>query len=486
MAGAGLVGEPAPVDDPGKQAHVVARVAAACRRLREAPADEACSAKLRRLVLCEGLPRWSPACAPSLGLRAEVWSLLLGAPRPAESEAEFARLAELGPCPGAELIPTDVPRTLRTARSFAKLVPDDSLRRVLQASAHDHRELAEALAQLGPGAADGRVGTGANLTVYAQGLNRVAGILLLVMPEAAAFGCLRALRRRLLPATWSRPRLEGVVEACECVRMAVSALDPSLHDALDASMSAGESWPRFWAWSRLCALHAIPTSDADLAEIVALWDGFFALGGHAPALLCVADLLPLSATIIHAAAPLLRQPLPEQAPPPAPAAIPRTSSTGAATVGAPSIPNLAGGPAMVARGGSAALTWAPPRASPESRARAEVHRALMMPSTGGLNAREQLDALTAVATALPDKEMAELLDVCAGTDRVWADVEAAEALIRRRVAACDALRADPGTAAGGYAADVEGPDPTSGSGAPAMLERRRERAVPAAPPASSP
>ena len=300
---------------------------------------------------------------------------MLGARIGADSDLEYRRFVLLGDCPGAEVAAKDAPRTLRGAKCFPALVSDDAVQRLLHASAHDHLEL---VATLEAAAADtgGRILTGKDTVVYAQGMNRVAGVLLLVMTEVEAFECLRAVRRRLLPAWWTATGLPAVSEACACVRRAVSVLDPTLFDALEAATSGGEDWAGMFCWPRLTSLYALPRSDDDLAEVVSLWDGIFALGGHALVLLCAADLLGLGDRVLAHAGPL--------------------------------------------------LAAEPPRPGAAAKAKRAVLGCLQ-PDSAPLSAREQLDSATSIVASLPQAELAQVLEVCAGSERLRAAVAEAEA-----------------------------------------------------------
>lgn len=385
-----------------------------CTVVSFASAADASATRLRQLALSrEGLPRLTipnmvGSAAPPLNdgkslldvlhaqpeaaLRRSVWQNLLGRSPPpkAELNALYEACLRRGSFEGSETLAKDVPRTLRSAPSFRHIVPDESILHVLTASAHDQADLVACIeadpatrAASSP-SSDG--GGGSGVVLYAQGLNRVAGLLLLVMPEAEAFWCMRGIRRRLIPTWWWSAGMPAVSEACQCVRDAISTLDPTLYDALQACQGPGEDWCGVFCWSRLSCLYALPRSDAELEEVLILWDGIFALGGHTAVLLCVADLLAMSSRILEAATPVLDQ------------------------------------ARSVAAGTSAAASAKP---SGGGSARMRV-MGFLLPDKMEFCAQEQIAAAAQIATILPDDQLARLLDLCGS------------APFRRRLAAAEA------------------------------------------------
>ena len=110
---------------------------------------------------------------------------------------------------------------------------------------------------------------------YVQGMNTIAGMLLLCMPEPDAFECLRRIVIDLLPLYFNHMN-QGSLEGCRLVLATLRLVDNELYKKL---MSIPNFGPVFFNQSLLSLMSVHPP----LCEGLKMWDFFMAFGfGIAP------------------------------------------------------------------------------------------------------------------------------------------------------------------------------------------------------------
>jgi hypothetical protein len=264
-----------------------------CARLLrawEASHDGGALAQLRRAMFLsgglgeEGRPDEAPAgegrdrgaggagsSRPHLSVRARAWKAVLGAGRgDAAQYEELVARGEHGTW--GYKIANDAFRTFKADAEFARRVPEARLVRVLNALAH---------------ASQGELR-------YVQGLNVLAGVLLFVMPELDAFGCLLQLARERVPA-YLQPNLDGVHRGCELLRECVRRLDPQLADFME-QLPGDEARPEIWGFAPVLTLCACCPP---LNEVLRVWDVLLAAGPHLGVVLYAAHVISLRDDIMH-------------------------------------------------------------------------------------------------------------------------------------------------------------------------------------------
>jgi cell cycle arrest protein BUB2 len=250
----------------------------------EASRDSAALLQLRRsMFLCGGLGEEEPTGGgdnssgslssgrPHLSVRARAWKAVLGAGR--GDVAQYAELVARGEHgTWGYKIANDAFRTFKADAAFALRVPEARLVRVLNAFAHACEDELR----------------------YVQGLNVLAGVLLFVMPELDAFGCLLQLARERVPA-YLQPNLDGVHQGCELLRECVRRLDPQLADFM-GRLPADEGRPEIWGFAPVLTLCACCPP---LSEVLRVWDVLLAAGPHLGVVLYAAHVVSLRDDIMR-------------------------------------------------------------------------------------------------------------------------------------------------------------------------------------------
>eukprot|EP00727_Mastigamoeba_balamuthi_P013777 m51a1_g9021 hypothetical protein (347) ;mRNA; f:182611-184002 len=229
-------------------------------------------ARLRHLILSRGLPPQTPEelrCVDyRCSLRGLVWKIFLGV-KTVDAE-RYTKLVARGPSAQAEKIDFDVSRTFQHDDVYHDTVHDAKLTRVLNAFVHTCN--VDSAAREDPGAPGG----------YLQGVNVVAGALLLVLPEVDAFEALLAITKVLAP-TYFRSDLKGVHTGVDLLRVVIQTVDPELFAHLKKH--------RFMPQTLMHPVLSLCTATPPLAEVLRLWDFLLAFGLHSSVVCAAAQVV---------------------------------------------------------------------------------------------------------------------------------------------------------------------------------------------------
>lgn len=259
--------------------------------------------KLRRLVVLEGIPpestRERSVHTSRCSLRGRVWKIMLGV-KSVDSE-RYGRLIGKGPARAEmeEKIEKDIRRTLKNNKDYHKRVPDDQLRRILNAYVvsrseptgtiytkrfHESRENSKDRtinARSHKNKASGEDG------LYVQGMNVLAAPFLYVMNELDAFCSLERLLTHHCPLYVAND-LRGAQRAARLLEEVLSYLDPELSAHLDKAYGTPH-WGPVTSLPHLLSLSA--SKPAPLPATLELWDVLFACGVHMNVIFLAAQMI---------------------------------------------------------------------------------------------------------------------------------------------------------------------------------------------------
>ena len=276
--------------------------------------------RLRRLVVLEGIPPESPqerqVHVSRCSLRGRIWKLLLGVER--VDARRYGRLIGRGPARAEmeEKIENDIERTLKNNGEYHDRVPDDQLRRVLNAyvisrstkncrSARSgghtrgtNRSRTTTAARTTIAAANSTFSTSSATAVetqlttkdshggvvrgvggdglYVQGMNVLAAPLLYVMNELDAFCSFERLLTHHCPL-YVKNDLRGAQEAAFLLEQVLAHVDPTLSAYLDKAYGTPH-WGPVTSLPHLLSLSA--SKPSPLHVTLQLWDVLFACGVH--------------------------------------------------------------------------------------------------------------------------------------------------------------------------------------------------------------
>lgn len=178
--------------------------------------------------------------------RADVWTLFLRLDK--VDAKQYIHLCESGPCKQYEKIRKDSHRTFANDKHFQATVSEAALVRLLNSFVLKHE------------------GTFS----YLQGMNTLAGVLLLCLPEPQAFSAFDTLVTTHLPTYWQDNHV-GVTAGCKLVNDVVALAHPTLSQHLAAS--GMHELP--YAFASISTLSA---AAKPLAEVIKLWDFLLTFG----------------------------------------------------------------------------------------------------------------------------------------------------------------------------------------------------------------
>lgn len=233
--------------------------------------------QLRYMILIEGLsvPEGYEQCP----YRAYIWSIICKVP--VFPVRKYTKLINTIPRKLApemyQKIKNDTFRTLMNNRTFHSKVSEDSLMRILAATAISMPQ--------------SKVG-------YVQGMNVLLAPIAYVChkSEPQAFALLHHLVTEQIPL-YITPNLDGVHTALKLVDLVLKIIDPTLSDYLDSKFLKAEIYA-FPSVLTLCAC------TPPLKAVVKLWDFLFAFGTHMNILFIVAQLIINRVAILQSTQPM--------------------------------------------------------------------------------------------------------------------------------------------------------------------------------------
>ena len=206
-------------------------------------------------------------------LRGKLWKIFLSLDTiPAQS---YIDLVSRQASSQASKIENDVYRTFRTDARFQRLVQNGSLTRVLNAIAHKH----------GPSGIS-----------YVQGLNVIAGLFLLTMPELDAFHALSQLLTRFCPLYFNGS-LDGARAGAKLLDEFLECVDPQLYHHL----SHHGLYAEIYAFPSILSFCAC-TPPVD--EVLRLWDAYLSFGLHLNISCCVAQVIGIRDILLNDESPM--------------------------------------------------------------------------------------------------------------------------------------------------------------------------------------
>lgn len=233
-------------------------------------------AKLRRLVLLEGVPpetdeEINERTKGQLGkcsLRGMIWMVLLGV-RNVDSE-RYAQLLAKGPSNQYQKVRNDIGRTFMNDASFEQSVAQDKLSRSLNAFVHCCTERGSPMG-------------------YVQGANLLLGAFLYVQPEVDAFYTFQTLAFEHC-SLYFYPDINGVLQGLKVLDWILELVDPDLYSHLRSR----SYYPELLTHTILSMGAGTPP----LSELLILWDFYFAFGVHMNVICTVAQLVLMRDTLL--------------------------------------------------------------------------------------------------------------------------------------------------------------------------------------------
>jgi len=236
---------------------------------------------LRKLILLEGLPtepEGEHADTVACTLRGRIWKILLRIK--CVDAAKYISLIEKGSADQKiyDKIRNDTFRTFKTNAHYTARVPEEKLIRLLNAFIHS---------------------CGKNEQIsYVQGMNVISAPFLYVMPEVDAFFCFSQFVQFHAPL-YFHPGIEGAFTGLKMVDEILKLVDPELYIHLISKNLKAEMYA-------MPPVLSISACTPPLAELLKLWDVFFAFGVHLNIICVVAQIVIMREELLVSDRPNLR------------------------------------------------------------------------------------------------------------------------------------------------------------------------------------